>query len=283
MNLLVPLVIALLVASHGFTVDRQYIERWARSAGVELSPATYPRVRRYLTWSRRSRNAGGLTGFLIPVVYAELAMEGRRSSGWEFAFVLAGYLAGALFAEFVVNRRHGADGGALLVPRRLGDYLPGYVLVLQRGLGGLAPVLAAIYAIAPRSEAERLPDTAAVLAFGGVGIAVAVGIEFLQRRIVARRQTAESEASVAVDDAIRSSSLHVVAGAGLGVLLNIVGGELMVVGALTGVRGAPGNAAGWLLLGLGVLALVSSIAFWVDLTKPRGFVVRRGRRHGAAA
>ncbi|MDP9119546.1 MAG: hypothetical protein M3M93_04600, partial [Actinomycetota bacterium] len=93
----VPLLIALVVASRGLRTDEPYVERWAGSAGLELTADAKPIVWRYLAWSRRCRTAGGLIGFMTPIVYAALVTdEPIRDGGWSVGFLLIGYLVGAL-------------------------------------------------------------------------------------------------------------------------------------------------------------------------------------------
>jgi len=179
---------ALAVASRGFQVEEDYVARWANSANVALTNESRPVVRRYLAWSRRCRTAGGLAGFLAPVITSAVIGKPDDPGPWAVALMVVGYLLGALLAEVVINRPERGKGTALLVPRRLGDYLPAYVLVLQRGLAILSVLMVPVYALLEPHARFSTPSVAGAAAFGVAGVCIAAVIEGLQRRIVARRQ-----------------------------------------------------------------------------------------------
>jgi hypothetical protein len=277
----VPLVIALVVASRGFRVDDNYIARWVRSAGVVLTSESRPVVRRYLAWSRRCRTAGGLAGLLGPTFYSQLVHgEPLDDGGASFVLMLVGYLLGALVAEAVINRPRRGPGTAMLLPRRIQDYLPAYVLFLQRGLASVSLAMVGVYALVePHARHDPMPSVASAAALGLFGVGIAVIVEVLQRMIVARRQPVMSTGDVAVDDAMRSSSLHVLAGVGLAFLINIAGGTvLLCLFALT-----PDPFAFALSMLFFFTVFPTSIFFWFDLAKPHGFKVRRGEKAGVSA
>lgn len=273
-NLAVPVLIALAVASRGFQVDEAHVTRWANSANVALTNESRPVVRRYLAWSRRCRTSGGLAGFLAPVITSAAIGKPDDPGPWAVALMIVGYMLGALLAEVVINRPGRGRGTALLVPRRLGDYLPAYVLVLQRGLGILAVLTVPMYALLEPHARLSTPSVAGAAAFGIAGGCIAAVVEGLQRRIVARRQPVTGPADVALDDAMRASSLHVLAGAGIALLINIAGS--MVGISIATVAPEPVSTA----VGIAFLLLVvpSSIFFWIHLAKPHGFRVRRGEK-----
>jgi hypothetical protein len=97
--------------------------------------------------------------------------------------------------------------------------------------------------------------------------------------IVARRQPAMSTGDVAVDDAMRSSSLHVLSGVGIAFLINIAGGMLLL--SIFAVLADP--LAGITAIVFFLLIFPTSIFFWFDLAKPQGFKVRRGEGQGVSA
>jgi len=272
-NLAVPLVVALAVAGRGFRIDEEHVTKWASSAGLELTAERRPVVRRYLVWSRRSRTAGGLIGFLAPGVYSEVASgEPLRDGGWSFALMLVGYLLGALVAEVVINRRARRLGSPALVSRRLGDYLPASVVTLQRGLGALSAVLVVVYALLEPHARVSMPDVMVVAAVGVAGACFALVIEVLQRAIIAGRW-ASTAGDVPVDDAVRSSSVHVLAGAGIAMLLNVAG-PMAILSLVTVVGSA--NVAALIGLPLFLSVFVTSLLLWSHLVQPHGFRVRRG-------
>jgi hypothetical protein len=271
-NVALPVLIALAVASRGFRVDEDYVTRWANSANVSLTSESRPVVWRYLAWSRRCRTAGGLVGFLAPVFTSAVIGKPDDPGPWAVALMVVGYLLGALLAEIVINRPARGKGTALLVPRRLGDYLPAYVLVLQRGLAILAVLMVPVYALLEPHARVSTPSVAGAAAFGVAGVGIAAVIEGLQRRIVARRQPVTRPADLTLDDAMRASSLHVLAGAGIALLIYVA--SLMVAISIVAVTPESVSTA----VGIAFLLLVvpSSILSWVHLARPRGFRVRRG-------
>jgi hypothetical protein len=105
-----------------------------------------------------------------------------------------------------------------------------------------------------------------------------VVIEALERLIVTRPQPTTSHNDLAVDDAIRSSSLHVVAGAGLAMLLFVVAVEVGSLAAFAEASAWPAPLAWVPLAGLVVALLAAAVYFWLRLPDPHGFQVRRGRQ-----
>lgn len=272
-SILIPSLLALVVARRGFRVDDEYVDRWAGSANVELTEERRPVLRRYLAWSRRSRTAGALAGFLAPVVASQIAGTPEDPAGWSVVLMITGYLLGALFAEIVIHRPRPGQRIALLVPRRLGDYLPRHVLVLQRVLGILAGSMVVVYALVePHARLPKIPSIAQAAALGLTGVVIAVGIEALERRIVARRQPAATVGDVELDDAMRSSSLHVLAGVGVALLVYIAGGLVL----LTIASAIPEAVFEVIGIPLTLLLFASALFAWAHLSKPNGFTVRRG-------
>ena len=277
--------VVLVVFLPGFWIGEEAVERWARSAGLPLTDENRRIVRRYLTWSRRARRAGGLAGFVLPTLYSGIV--GHSFAGFPFPFIVGGYLLGAVVAEVVVNRPRRRSGAALLVARRLDDYLPGHVLALQRSLPVVAVLLPGAFALSPFPDLVPSPnvepDTLAGFAVpAAVAVGTAVVIEALQRLIVARRQPITSHDDLAVDDAIRSSSLHVLAGAALAMLLFTVAVEVGVLAAFAEASAWPVPLAWVPLAGLVVALLATGVYFWLRLPDPHGFQVRRGRREVTA-
>jgi hypothetical protein len=275
-SIAVPMLIAMVVASRGLRTDERYLERWARSAGLELTVDAKPIVWGHLARSRRCRTVGGLIGFMTPIVYAAL-VTGKpvRDGGWSVASMLIGYLAGAFFAELVAARREPRAEPAPR-PGQLNDYLPASVQVLQRGVGILGGALALAYPFVepPALPSLVLPGPAVVGAFGASGVFTVLLLELLERRIAVRGQRLP-RVSPAVEDALTSSSIHSIAGAGIALLLpNAAAITAVSLLSLTG-SAAIAPALGFLLFA----AFIGSLAYWLRLAKPHGFRVPRDQQH----
>ena len=76
---------------------------------------------------------------------------------------------------------------------------------------------------------------------------------------------------------MRSSSLHVLAGAGIAVLI-FVASLMVAISVATVASEAVSTAVGIAFI---LLVLPSSLFFWVHLARPNGFRVRRDERLGA--
>lgn len=192
--------------------------------------------------------------------------------GWIFVLMIVGYLLGALFGEVVVNRPWRRRHPDPPDPRPLKAYLPAYVLVLQRGLTILIPVFVVAYALlAPQSDVSRI-HPGLIAAFGFYGLCIATLVEWTQRIIVARRTPPALSGDEAVADAMKRSSTRVVAGAGLALILNVVGALAL---ALLTLAGAPGHAVA---ISVMFVLFPVSILLWLELRKPQGLgeKVRRG-------
>jgi hypothetical protein len=278
--------LVLLVALPGFWITEEAVTRWASGAGLALTVENRRVVRRYLTWSRRSRRTGALAGFILPNLW--WGITGGSFAAFPFPFILGGYVLGVLVAEVVVNRSRRHSGAALLVARRLGDYLPGYVLVLQRALPVVAFLLLGGFALSPYRDYSPAPNfepdtVAGFLIPATFAVGTAVVIEALQRLIVARRQPITSQDDLAVDDAIRSSSLHVLAGAGLAMLLFAVAVEVGALAVFAEASGWPMPLAWIPLAGLVVGLVLAGLFFWLRFATSHGFRVRRGSQQEVPA
>jgi hypothetical protein len=252
-------------------VPDRFVEAWARNAGLAPAPETSRRIRRYLLWSRRCRFAGGLTGFVLAMSLGPAPSESLVPAMAAFA----GYLVGALVAELVINRPQGPAGTAAVSPRDVDDYLPRYVRKLLYGVAlafvaGQALYALGLHRLLPPDAQARIPEASGgrfIVTLLSVAILVAV-TEALVRFIVGRRQPAASASDVAVDDAIRASSVRAVAAGGLSLLLLAVAGEAMAFADV-------GGPVGSVLALIAVATLVGSIASWFFIARTFGPLVRR--------
>jgi hypothetical protein len=251
--------------------------RWTDATGVGLTPESSLVVQRYLFLSRRCRRVGALVGFLSPWLYSSISGRSIDEGGWALSLMLVGYLLGALAAEVVVHRAQEPGTTAVMQPRRLVDYLPVRLLTLQRALGVLAPAMILPYAFVQPGADIDLPGVGTIALFGLGGAAIAVIAEVIERRIVARRQSLADIHDVEVDDALRSTSIHVVAGAGLALLIQFAGPLV----AITLAAAIPGEAGGIVAGVMLVLLMLLSLACWINVAHPTRYRIRGGMRSQA--
>ena len=233
LGLVVPLAIVAVALRRAYSeVDDGFVRRWARAHALDLTPGNRAMVAWYLFTARVLRTWGVLGGlFLPPLVAAALGGQGSPNPVWAFV----GYLVGAIYAELSLVRPVSAGRrSASLIPRELRDYLPHRLLWTQRGLGALAAaggIAAVVVPYGERSPWFERPDAVLFITVAGGGAALGLGLERLQRWLVQRPQPFVEPALVAADDAIRSQSVHSVAGSGIAVLLVLCGVSAGALGA----------------------------------------------------
>jgi hypothetical protein len=83
-----------------------------------------------------------------------------------------------------------------------------------------------------------LPAVGPIALYGLVGAFAAIS-ELVERRIVSRRQSLADLGDMAVDDAIRATSIRVVAGAGIALLIQFAG-PLVAITLAAGIPGEVG-------------------------------------------
>lgn len=202
-------------------VSRERVERFARRQSLAVTVAGGALLIRYLDTTRRWRAGGLLLSAVGSVVLSLLiaALGPAKSPGnWSvsvnFITLFAGWFAGAVVAEwFVSSSASGPRRIATVRARALADYLPVPTRVLPAGMWlllGLADVGALVYV-----AAENPQGLANIISWTVLDIAVAAMLFAVSRRVLARPQRGTSEDVIETDDAVRSRSLHVLAGSSL--------------------------------------------------------------------
>jgi hypothetical protein len=265
-------------------LDPRAVDAWAAGHGLTGVPAgRLAPAAGYLRRSRRDRAVGGAVPFVAGTV-APAAWAAARGlpAPWPLGLFdartwLAGYLAGVLVAEWRWARPHGGPvRSAALVPRRLGAYLPARVLAGQRlaalAVVALVPLVAWLPAAPAPARALAVRGWGGALATAAVAVGVAAAVELLLRRMVRRPQPVADPTARAVDDALRSTSAHAAAGAGLAIVLLSL--SLQVANLAANLGAGPARTA---LVGLSWGCAVTALVAWARLGHP-------GRRpRGAAA
>jgi hypothetical protein len=198
-----------LVAAALRLVTRARLERFARRQELEITVANGPVVIDYLATTRLWRVGGFLFGLAVSLGVGFT----QRSTETGGATALVGWFVGALVAEWRLESRHTVPGrrSALLVARRIPDYLPrSFVLVS-------AAVWIATIALGVSDLVHQRPAQYAVIAELCAAMAVTPVTWLVARRVVARPRGLLADDVLAADDALRSRSVHVLAGCTLAI------------------------------------------------------------------
>jgi hypothetical protein len=271
------LVVAAILLALAGGLGRWEPARWALAVGLQITPRNESFVRSYITRTRRLRLLGAATAVLAALAYAATA-QAEPPEPFDFALfdALLGYLIGAVVAEITVSRPRSSVPSASLVPRDVAAYLPAGLRTAFRVSAVVAVLLIPLYLTLPDRERDvaRVDMLPSVLVAAMIVI-VLVGVELLQRYIVRRPQPAVDEDLLRADDAVRSASVHALAGAGIALELLIVAVELGGIGFVSDIQ-----VLRWTLPWLGMGCFVASILAWVRITHPRRWRVRREPRAG---
>lgn len=203
-------------------VSRARVERFARRQSLPITVDNGPVVIDYLATTRRWRGTGLLLVILTSGLYTGQQGQGAHVG---FAAVFAGWFVGAVIAEWRVSSRRREEGKrvASLVPRRASDYLPTYVLLVV--ITAFVAVVALDVDAALRAGGTR--DRIELVGWTAATVAILVLVVMIARHVLTRTQLLAASDVLAADDAVRSRSLHVLAGSGLasaGYLLSGAGG-----------------------------------------------------------
>lgn len=271
---LVIIVIVAIPVSRAFRpLDPAFVQEWADAHALTITPVNRPLVEHYLATARKLRTLGAVAGlFLAPLLVWAVGAEGGRAN---LFWILPGYLLGALYAELALNRPLDAKRAAALTPRHVADYLPQRLLLAQRTAGVLCALGGVVVAMSGLGQ-ESASD-GALLAPATIGTALAIGLELIERHIVRRPQPVVAPDLLAADDAIRSQSVHSVAGSGVAMLLLAAGAVPFAVAQSTDEP-----LRGLLSLAIVLLSFVGPFVAWLYYGH-RAWRVRRAPVVGAPA
>jgi hypothetical protein len=238
---------------------------WAQQVDLQLTPRNEAIVRSYIARTRLLRFTGALLGFFAPTIYqAFVGNPPPVPVDFVLFDAMLGYLLGAVIAELTIKRPKADEPSASLTPRELSDYVPTGFITALRTSALIALALVPLTRLLPaRQNLVNLNDFAPEIVILPTILLIGVGVELLQRYIVARSQPAVESDLVNADDAIRSASVHALAGAGIALELLIVSGQfinLAVVSTLELLR--------WTFPVLALLSFGIAIGSWIHLTKP---------------
>jgi hypothetical protein len=194
-------------------VSRSRVERFARRQRLTVTADNGNQVIRYLATVRHWRTAGLVVGLVLSVGL-HLPAEWR----FDFQLLFAGWFAGALVAEArVTHLAFGSRRVASLQPRRPSSYLTRLGWWLVPAAAGVALAVGLATTALAAAGAAR-PGWTAVL-WLVLALAVAATVRLTQRRVLRRPQPLAAPDVLAADDAVRSRSLHVLAGGGAALIL----------------------------------------------------------------
>jgi len=190
-------------------VTRARVAKLARRQSLPITVANGPIVIGYLATTRRWRGVGVLLSIVGGLVYARLTLS---SSNGGAAALFVGWFVGAVIAEWRVSVHTAGTGRrrASLLPRRLSDYLPGHVRLAVLIAFALLSTVEFVGLFSKPAQPELAGWIALTLATAAVIVAVG-------RHILGRPQPLAADDILAADEAIRSRSLHVLAGATLAI------------------------------------------------------------------
>ncbi len=239
-------------------IDEDFVHDWADAHALTLTSANRPLVWWYLRNARVLRTWGVLAALLLPaLVMAALGVDTGESVDATWAFVFGGHFVGALYAE-VALRRPGpsATRTASLERREVQQYLPTRLRLAPVVVGALVVAVAALGWTAGIDPSDH---TLLMAAVGSTPIIVLM-VASAQRWIVRRPQPFSAPDLVAADDAIRSQSIHMLAGSGTAVLLSLLGVVSWAV-ARGDATGTTAMVVGFVGLATIPLALVSCLYY----------------------
>jgi hypothetical protein len=246
---LLPVVLVLLALR---PVSRRELNRFSSRYGVEATPETTQAMRSYIRRGRSGRLTGAAIGLsLHPILYA-LGLSVPNESVF---YGVLGYLLGAFGAALLPTARGTEKRSASLLPRRLSDYLPRTALVAPAVAVGIGAVAVIVYELEPRRSALQTSGSTLGLAVSAIA---AVATYVAVRIVVARPQPIINPHLQAVDDAMRTQTLHTLGGAGMAIAFLGAAACLLEMGSQASATWL--NTVGELIA---VVSLVAALGGWL--------------------
>jgi hypothetical protein len=204
-------------------VSRPRVQRFAARYDLTITEANGEHVIRYLATTRRWRAAGLAAGYLMSVL-PSLTMPRVTVN---FLALFAGWFAGALIAEIRIEHlSRGARSAASLVARQLSGYVAPAARAAVPVAVGFAVALTVIALVVGQADAADV-ELWQVAAWLSMSLLVAALVRQVQQRVLLRPQPQVAPDVLVADDAIRSRSLHVMAGAGATLVTYCAMGQLL--------------------------------------------------------
>ncbi|MGI8879348.1 MAG: hypothetical protein ACR2KJ_02325 [Jatrophihabitans sp.] len=204
-------------------VSRARVEKFARRQSLPITADNGTPVICYLATTRRWRGCGLLVSValtvgipLVGLIFWDSDTSGNLSVNVLALF--AGWFAGAVVAEWRVSvaaQLPGRRRAAVLEPRRLADYLlrPSRLVAVAAWVGLGFGELSALGGLAA-GHSRGLP-----VALLWIGLTALIGAVLITvgRQVLLRPQRDAAPDLIAADDALRSRSLHVLAGSSIAI------------------------------------------------------------------
>ncbi len=256
----------LLIRAMTAPVSRVRLERFARRQQLLITPDNGNQVIRYLAVTRRWRLAGVVVALAGGAVW--LIARNEPSVEINFLQLLAGWFFGALVAEGRLSRT--SAGQRRLASLRARDASMYLHTVTRHAVPAALAISLAVSVVALCLAAlGRTPDVATAVLAQSAAVAAAVLVRVVGGRILTRAQPLLAPDQLAADDAIRSRSLHALAGSGTALVL------YAVISQLTALSSALPPTAADAVTGVAlVLVFVAPLIGWRIATLP--WAVRRG-------
>jgi hypothetical protein len=263
--LLIAAVIALpvlLITSASAPVNRARVERFARRQQLLITPDNGNQVIAYLATTRRWRVAGLLVALAAGITWGAYQLtQGSGEGSITVLQLLAGWFIGALIAEArLAHRPRGERRAAALRPREPSAYLSRFARAALPAALAISLAVAAVTVLTHTSGRDVNVRPALLATAAAVVIMAAVWT--VRRRVLDRPQPVLPPDQLAADDAIRSRSLHVLAGAGATLVLYAINYQLLAL------RDAFPAAEAEFLAVEPLITLGAPVLGWIVATRP---------------